>query len=88
MTQENVCLGVFFYVQSPYILAEVAIVAARALEYADADVQPDTTPVRKFRKSDGFCGIIGIAPRMLEMFAMMEKVAGDRFGGKIPGIVS
>ncbi|MCF6291709.1 MAG: sigma-54 dependent transcriptional regulator [Desulfobacterales bacterium] len=68
--------GVFFYVQSPYNLAEVAIVTTRALKYAEAVVR-SAPPELKFRKSDGFCGIIGNAPKMRRLFSLIDKVARD-----------
>ena len=68
--------GVFFYVQSPYNLAEVAIVTTRALKYAEAVAQ-SAPPELKFRKSDGFCGIIGNAPKMRKLFSLIDKVARD-----------
>ncbi|NTV15335.1 MAG: sigma-54-dependent Fis family transcriptional regulator [Desulfobulbaceae bacterium] len=67
--------GVLFYVQSPYNHGEVAMVAARAMEYAGVTL-PSTTPP-KVRKSDVCCGLIGNSPKMREMFSLLEKVAGD-----------
>ncbi|NTV14015.1 MAG: sigma-54-dependent Fis family transcriptional regulator [Desulfobulbaceae bacterium] len=68
-------LGVFFYVQSPYNHDEVAIVAARGMEFVGMAVP--SVPPPKIRKSDGCCGLIGSSVKMREMFALLEKVAGD-----------
>jgi len=67
--------GVLFYVQSPYNNGEVAMVAARAMDYAGVTL-PATAPP-KVRKSDVCCGLIGNSPKMREMFSLLEKVAGD-----------
>ncbi len=68
--------GVFSYINSPYDLEEAVIVAARGLAFQES--QSQKVPRRaRFRKSDGFNGIIGQSPKMLSLFNMVEKVAED-----------
>ena len=68
--------GAFCYIQTPYILDEVTIAAARALRFSDATVER-RVPEQRFRKSDGYCGIIGKSKAMEEMFSLIGKVAED-----------
>ncbi len=67
--------GVLFYVQAPYNHGEVTMVAARCMESAGVALPSNSSP--KVRKSDVCHGLIGTSPKMREMFALLEKVAGD-----------
>lgn len=68
--------GAFSYVQTPYTPGEVAIIAARGLEYGEV-VSRNAKPTVKSRNDDGFCGITGKVQRMRKLFSLLEKVAGD-----------
>ena len=73
---ESMRNGAFCYIQTPYVLDEVTIAAARALRFSDATVER-RIPEQRFRKSDGYCGIIGKSKAMEEMFSLIGKVAED-----------
>jgi DNA-binding NtrC family response regulator len=69
-------MGCFTYLNYPYHAGEAVIAAARGLSHHDLINHKETRGF-KVRKSDGFYGIIGNAPKMRALFEMIEKVAED-----------
>ncbi|OGQ94675.1 MAG: sigma-54-dependent Fis family transcriptional regulator [Deltaproteobacteria bacterium RIFOXYD12_FULL_57_12] len=69
-------LGAFMYINSPYDFKETVIVASRGLSYAGSHPgRPQRS--RRFRKSEGYHGIIGRSAVMQNLFDFIEKVADD-----------
>ena len=68
--------GALFYINAPYDLDEAVIVAARSLAHHDLVTHHEPTGP-KIRKSEGFHGIIGKAPKMLKLFGFIKRVAED-----------
>ncbi len=73
---EALQLGAFFYLNVPYDLREAVIAVARALNHYDLSTYHEKRGL-KFRKSEGFRGIIGNSPKMRELFDIIERVAED-----------
>jgi DNA-binding NtrC family response regulator len=69
-------LGTYFYINAPYNLDEAVIAASRGLDYYDFRAHKEKRGP-KLRKAEGFHGIIGNTPQMLELFGLIEKVADD-----------
>ncbi len=76
MVVEALKLGVFFHVGAPYDFAEGVIAVARGLNFHDLQTYRESR-APKIRKSEGFHGILGKAPRMQKLFGMLDKVAED-----------
>jgi DNA-binding NtrC family response regulator len=68
--------GAFFCVNVPYDQEETIIATSRALQHHDLLTKGEARS-RKFRKSDGFYGIIGNAPKMRQLFDYIEKLANE-----------
>jgi DNA-binding NtrC family response regulator len=68
--------GAFFCVNVPYNQEETVIATSRALQHHDLLTKGEIRG-RKFRKSDGFHGIIGNAPKMRQLFSCIEKLASE-----------
>lgn len=71
---EALKFGAFFCLNTPYNHEETIIATSRALQHHDLLTKGEVRG-RKFRKSDGFHGIIGQAPKMRQLFNNIEKVA-------------
>lgn len=68
--------GAFSYINAPYNFTEAVIVTARALYFYDLLFHQEKRGA-KVRKSDGFYGIIGKSPQMLELYDLIGKLAED-----------
>jgi len=71
---EALQIGVFFHVQTPYDLSELVITVARGLRYYDMQVY-HRDDAGGTRRSEGFQGIIGDTPEMLQLYDLIERVA-------------
>ena len=69
-------MGTFFYINTPYHLDEVVIAAARGLRFHEMLMHQESR-APKFRKGDGFYGILGQSLAMRQLFDIVEKVADD-----------
>jgi len=73
--------GAFDYLEKPFKVDELKLCVRRALSYSTAIAERDaavtqTTYLRKqLRKKYEFSEIVGSAPKMLEVFKMIERVA-------------
>lgn len=74
MGLEALKLGAFFCLNTPYNHEETIIATSRALQHHDLLTKGEVRG-RKFRKSDGFHGIIGQSPKMRQLFNCIEKLA-------------
>ena len=69
-------LGAFHYFTKPFNNDEIRALVRNALE--KRALKQENILLRQDAQSrDGFCGIIGKSPRMRDLFAMLEKVAGS-----------
>jgi transcriptional regulator with GAF, ATPase, and Fis domain len=68
--------GAFSIIKEPYDPTEVVIAAARGLQFYDLLVHR-AQQGRKFRKSEGCHGILGVSAPMRGLFDIIEKVAED-----------
>lgn len=68
--------GAFSYINFPYNFTEAVIVTARTLYFYDLLIHQEKRGA-KVRKSDGFYGIIGNSPQMLEIYDLINKLAND-----------
>ncbi|MEZ4485906.1 MAG: sigma-54 dependent transcriptional regulator [Syntrophotaleaceae bacterium] len=68
--------GAFFCINTPYNPEEAVIATSRAFSHFEllTDGEPQG---RKFRKTEGFHGIIGNAPKMQHLFKCIEQVARE-----------
>ena len=73
---EALKFGAFFCLNTPYNQEETIIATSRALQHHDLLTKGEIRG-RKFRKSDGFHGIIGQAPSMRQLFNFIEKLASE-----------
>jgi len=71
---ESVKLGAFHYVAKPLKLDEIRHLAARALEHKRL-VEENRELRSRLEPGEGWGGMIGIGPRIKEVFAMISKVA-------------
>jgi two-component system response regulator PilR (NtrC family) len=69
-------LGAFHYFTKPFNNDEIRALVSNALERR-ALKQENILLKQDVQSRDGFCGIIGKSPRMRELFAMIQKVAGS-----------
>ena len=69
-------LGAFHYFTKPFNNDEIRALVRNALEKRELK-QENIILKQDARGRDGFCGIIGKSPRMRELFAMIQKVAGS-----------
>jgi DNA-binding NtrC family response regulator len=68
--------GVFSYINEPFDSEEAVIMVARAINFHERQSHQDLH-VRKFRKRDGYNGIVGQSRNMQKLFSMLAKVAED-----------
>ncbi len=69
-------LGAFHYFTKPFNNDEIRALVRNALE--KGELKRENVLLKKDAQAkDGFCGIIGKSPRMRELFAMIQKVAGS-----------
>jgi DNA-binding NtrC family response regulator len=81
VNQRNLALealkfGAFFCLNTPYNHEETIIATSRALQHHDLLTKGEVRG-RKFRKSDGFHGIIGQSAKMRQLFNNIEKLAAE-----------
>ncbi|MBK5274716.1 MAG: sigma-54-dependent Fis family transcriptional regulator [Desulfuromonadales bacterium] len=69
-------LGAFHYFTKPFNNDEIRALVRNALEKSDLK-QENILLKQDAQARDGFCGIIGKSPKMRELFAMLQKVAGS-----------
>lgn len=69
-------LGAFMYINSPYDFNEAVIVISRGMSYHDV-LMHKRKRGPKFRKSEGYHGMIGKSACMLKLFDLIDKVAAD-----------
>jgi len=73
---EAMKLGAYDYLSKPFKNEEIKVVIRNALE--KLGLKRENTVLRQeVAQRDGFCGIVGISPRMRELFELIAKVAGS-----------
>jgi DNA-binding NtrC family response regulator len=68
--------GAFFCVNTPYNAEEVVIATSRAFSHHDLLTDGEQRG-RKTRKTEGYYGIIGNAPKMQKLFRCIDQVAKE-----------
>lgn len=71
---EAMKLGAFDYVTKPFSIDELVITINRAIEVAKLKKE-NTTLKEELKKKYSFKGLIGISPKMLKVYELIEKIA-------------
>lgn len=71
---EAMKLGAYDYISKPFKVEEIKVLIRNALEKSDLK-RENIILKQTVQQRDNFCGIIGISPRMKEIFALIQKVA-------------
>lgn len=68
--------GAQYYINTPLQKEEVAIIARRALQASEQQIE-QFEKIQELRKTDGFHGIVGGTQEMNKLFNLIEKIAEE-----------